>query len=177
MTKGCAAAEFKNRSKNIPEGIALARSLIAWLLVCLQNPFILACKSAADFCYKKLESIWKPTAFQGEKQSVDCLLRKQLSKMPPGREGQMPEPHITAHSGIRCDTLCLFIAGHTSFTVIINQRHQYLTELNGLTALGKDASEPFLLFMVRGFYVTQWKQVKQVALCVLRSWKQDVSQS
>lgn len=78
----------------------------------------------------------------------------------------MLEPHITAHSGIRCDKLCPFIAERTSFTAIINQTHQYLTELNGLTALGKDASEPFLLFMVRGFYVTHWKQVKQEALSV-----------
>lgn len=63
--------------------------------------------------------------------------------MPPGTEGQMPEPHVTAHSGIRCDRLCPFIAERTSFSAIINQRHQYLTGHNGLTALGKDASEPF----------------------------------
>lgn len=68
-------------------------------------------------------------------------------------EGEMLEPQISAQSGIRCDGLCPFIAERTSFTAIINQRHQYLTEFNGLTALGKDASEPLLLFMVRSFYV------------------------
>ena len=64
----------------------------------------------------------------------------------------MPEPHITAHSGIRCDRLCPFIAELTSFTVIINQSHQYFTEPNGLTALGRD--EPFLLFVFEKFTVS-----------------------
>lgn len=66
----------------------------------------------------------------------------------------MLEPHITAHSGIRCDRLCPFIAELTSFTAIFNQRHQYLTEVNGLTAPGeKKCLEPFLLFMFTSFYV------------------------
>lgn len=69
-------------------------------------------------------------------------------------EGEMLEPQISAQSGIRCDGLCPFIAERTSFTAIINQRHQYLTEFNGLTALGKDASEPFCSLWFGAFMYT-----------------------
>lgn len=83
----------------------------------------------------------------------------QLPKMPPGRAGQMPESHITARSGMRCDRLCPIIAELTSFTAFINQRHQYLTDLHALTVLGKDSSEPFLHCVVKGFYITQTRQI------------------
>ncbi len=51
----------------------------------------------------------------------------------------MAEPHVTARRGIRCDRLRPFVAELTSFTAIINQSHQYLTELKGLTALGMES--------------------------------------
>lgn len=69
--------------------------------------------------------------------------------MPPGTEGQMLKPHITALTGIRCDRLCPFMAKLTSFTVIVNQSYQYFTELNGLTALNKrglGAFHPLYIF-------------------------------
>lgn len=53
----------------------------------------------------------------------------------------MPETHITAHSGIRCDRLCPFIAKLATYSAIINQSHQYVTEPKGLAALGEAGSE------------------------------------
>lgn len=70
----------------------------------------------------------------------------------------MPWPHITAHSGIRCDRLCPLMAELTSFSAIISQSHQYLTELNALAAVGKDGSHACLLLVLRRSDVTQWKK-------------------
>lgn len=89
---------------------------------------------------RNYEEFGKSAALQHFHGETICILhlRKQLLNMPPGREGQMLEPHITAHSGIRCDRLCPFIAKLTSFTAIIIQSCQHLTELNGLNALKRD---------------------------------------
>lgn len=65
------------------------------------------------------------------------------------REGQQPEMHVTTHSGIRCDRLHLFIAELPSFTAIINQSHQYLTELKGLTARGEEDFKSFVLSVLK----------------------------
>lgn len=118
--RGCTAARLKIGLKIIL-GTALARSLVTWMHTKILLNYTHTVR--LDRGHKKPAAL---ECFQGKKQNKNICrlsLKKQLSKMSAWREGQTPEPHIPAHSDIRCDRLFPFIAALTSFTAIINQSH------------------------------------------------------
>lgn len=140
--KGCAAARLK-----------IGLCLVAWMQT---TSFYIRLQLSLWIESPEIRKNLETHCFTGEETTKSRLHFEESNhpKCHQEKEGQMLEPHITAHSGIRGDRLCPFIAECTSFTVIINQRHQYLTELDLTDCSGKGCFWAFLLFMVRGFYVT-----------------------